>query len=610
VSWTLVIWSMLASACLTLAAIHLLVWLRNRSALPSLFFSVMCVGTASLALCEASLMQARTPQEYALLVRWLHVPLLLVLTSLVGFVYVYLEAGRLWLAWSVIALRVLSLVLNFSMGDSVSFRAISELRQFEFLGEVVSVARGQPNPWMAIGQLSVWLCVVYIADASVTAWRRGDRAKALGVGLSSAFFLGASAVQALLIVWVGIEMPVTNSLFCLGVVAIMAYASSRHLLGAQQLAAELGESEQRMVLAAGAANLGIWSRDLMLDETWASSQWRSLFGFTATEPVSPERLLQKVHPDDRSRLRRTLFEPPEPPGAYQTEFRVLLPDGGVRWIASQGQAEFDAQGRPVRMRGASMDCTERKKNEQETLLLRQEIAHVGRVSVVGQLAAALAHEINQPLGAILRNAEAASLFLRQEPPDLDEVRAILDDIRKDDQRAGAVIDRMRSLLRRQTVDMRPLAVDELCGEVAALLRPEAVARHVTLDLDIGRDLPRVAGDRIHLQQVLINLVSNGMDAIDESQSPDRRSIVVSAKRSGAQSVEIGVSDSGRGLAANDFGRIFEPFYTTKAKGMGMGLSISRSIIEAHGGALSAENHHGGGARFLFTVPAALEGEAR
>jgi two-component system sensor kinase FixL len=600
VSWTLVIWSMLASACLTLAAIHVLVWLRNHPAWPSFFFALLCLGTAGLAFGESWLMQARTPQEYGAVVRWLHLPIFLVLAALVGFVYVHLDAGRLWLAWTVIGLRLVSLLLNFLAGDSVSYAVVAELRHIEFLGDTVSVARGRPNPLMVVGQVAVWLCVVFIADASVTAWRRGDRAKAMMVGLSSAFFLAGSAVQALLIVWFGVQMPLTNSLFCLGLVAVMAYASGQYLLGAQQLAAELSESERRMMLAAGAANLGIWSRDLVRGETWASSQWRGMFGFTPTEPVSPERLLQKVHPDDRSRLQRTLLEPPGP--TYHTEFRVVQPDGSVRWIASQGQAEFDANGRAVRVRGASMDCTERKKSEQETLLLRQEIAHVGRVSVVGQLATALAHEINQPLGAILRNAEAACLFLRKESPDLEEIRAILEDIRKDDQRAGAVIDRMRSLLRRQTVEARPLPVTELFADVATLLRPEAVARQVKLELDLPLEALRVAGDRVHLQQVLLNLVSNGMDAVDEA-GVGQRSVLVSARREGAQAVEIAVSDTGSGIATGALGRIFEPFYTTKDKGMGMGLSISRTIIEAHGGKLWAESH-AGGARFLFTIPAA------
>ncbi|MCG2595462.1 ATP-binding protein [Ramlibacter sp. XY19] len=602
-SWTLVIWSMLASACLTFALIHLLVWLRDRSSLTSLYFALMCVGTAFLALCEVLMMQSRTPQEFARVVRWLHVPLLLILAALVGFVYVYLQSRRLWLAWTVVGLRALSLMLNFLAGDNISFLAVQELRQVEFLGDKVSVGRGAPNPWMAIGQLSVWLCVAFIVDAAHGAWRRGERGKALGVGLASAFFLGASALQALLIVWGGVAIPSTNSVFCLGIIAVMAYASSRHVLDVRQLAAQLSESEQRMMLAAGAARLGTWSRDLVRGDVWASTQWRELFGFTSTEPVTLDRLVQKVHPDDRQRVQQALGAPRPPRRVYTMEFRIVLPDGSVRWIATQGQADFDARGRPLRMRGASMDCTERRKNEEETRLLRQEIAHVGRISVVGQLAAALAHEINQPLGAILRNAEAATLFLRREKPDLAEIGAILEDIRKDDQRAGAVIDRMRSLLRRQTVEMRPMAVAELFADIGTLLRPEAEARHVKLDIALCQDLPQVAGDRVHLQQVLLNLVANAMDAIDEAAAPSR-SVVVSARREGPRAVEIAVSDSGAGIPPARACHLFEPFYTTKAKGMGMGLAISRTIVEAHGGTLRAENAESGGARFLFTVPAA------
>jgi two-component system, LuxR family, sensor kinase FixL len=603
VSWTTVIWSMLAAASLTLAAIHLPVWIRNRTAWPGLFFTLMCVGTAGMVLCEAWMMHMWTPQEYARVLRWRHVPIWLVITSLVGFVYVYLGAGRLWLAWSIVVLRTIALLANFTTGVNVNFLEIVEMRSIQFLGEAVSLPVGVPNPWMAVAQLSTWLCVVFVADATATAWRRGARGKALRFGGTSVLLLIGGATQGVLIVWADVQMPPVSSLFFIGVLATMAYELSRDLLRAEHLAAQLGESERRMVLAAEAANVGIWSRDLARNEIWANNQWRALLGFTPTEPLSPGRLIEKVHPDDRDRMRRILAESAESPGVYHAEFRVLMPDGEVRWIDAQRQIDFNAQGRAIRTRGSSIDCTARKKSEQETLLLRQEIAHVGRVSVLGQLASGLAHEINQPLGAILRNAEAAALFLREEFPDLDEIRAILEDIRKDDQRAGAVIDRMRSLLRRQDVEMRPLGVEELFNDIAALLRPEAAARHVKLDLDVGRDMPQVAGDRIHLQQVLLNLVSNGMDSIDQS-GRSGRSIVLSARRDGGQSVEITVSDSGRGIAATDIGRLFEPFFTTKPKGMGMGLSISRTIIEAHGGKMWAENHDGGGARFVFTVPTA------
>jgi signal transduction histidine kinase len=223
--------------------------------------------------------------------------------------------------------------------------------------------------------------------------------------------------------------------------------------------------------------------------------------------------------------------------------------------------------------------------------------------MMGQLASALAHEINQPLGAILRNTEAAELFMQTEQPDLEEIRAILADIRTDDQRASSVIDRMRTLLKRHDLDARMLDMAELVGNVAGLARPDAATRRVKLDVEVPANLPPVRGDRVHLQQVLLNLILNGMDALNGA-SPKHRRIVVSARVGDAQTVEIAVSDTGHGIAPEKLARVFDPFFTTKPDGMGMGLPISRTIIEAHGGRLWAESNNGDGATFRFKLPAA------
>jgi two-component system, LuxR family, sensor kinase FixL len=224
--------------------------------------------------------------------------------------------------------------------------------------------------------------------------------------------------------------------------------------------------------------------------------------------------LQRLHPDDREALQGVLAKALGGGGRYETEFRLMLPDGGLRWISSHGRVEFDASGQPARIRGASRDVTADRQAELETQLLRQQVAHVGRVSMMGQLATALAHEINQPLGAILRNAEAAELFMQDASPDLDEIRAIVADIRKDDQRAGAVIDRMRGLLKRQPLNTGALNVRELVGDVRALVRADAATRQVKLEVDVPGNLPPVRGDRVHLQQVLLNVILNGMDALN------------------------------------------------------------------------------------------------
>lgn len=237
----------------------------------------------------------------------------------------------------------------------------------------------------------------------------------------------------------------------------------------------------------------------------------------------------------------------------------------------------------------------------ETLRLRGELALAGRVAVMGQLAGSLAHELNQPLGAILRNAEAADLFLDASPPNLEEVRAILSDIRKDDQRAGGVIDGIRALLRRHDVEMTLVSVGAVVEAVAALLGHDAQSRGVTLVTDLARDLPPVRGNQVQLQQVVLNLMLNGMESMAMS-SDGRRVLTVRARLLDDGLVEIAVSDSGPGIPAEDLPRIFESFYTTKPGGMGMGLAICRRIVEAHGGRIQAENHDGGGATLRMTLP--------
>jgi two-component system sensor kinase FixL len=250
----------------------------------------------------------------------------------------------------------------------------------------------------------------------------------------------------------------------------------------------------------------------------------------------------------------------------------------------------------------------RRRLEREAVELRHELAHASRVTMLGQLASSLAHELNQPLGAILRNAEAAELFLKSDQPDLDELRAIVADIRKDDQRAGDVIDRLRARLKRRQLDPRPVLLSELVDEVVALTRVDSATRRVGIEIDVPRDLPLVRCDRIHLQQVLLNLLLNGMDAL-ASVADRERSLTVRARPSGGGFVEVAVSDNGQGIPAEKLGRLFEPFFTTKAQGMGLGLPISRTIVEAHGGRIWAENNTKSGATFHFTLPVAKGGAA-
>jgi len=248
------------------------------------------------------------------------------------------------------------------------------------------------------------------------------------------------------------------------------------------------------------------------------------------------------------------------------------------------------------------DITARKAAELEAQRHRAELAHVARISTLGELAASLAHELNQPLTAILSNAQAAQRLLDAIPPDLEEVREILKDIVHDDNRAGQVIQRLRALIKKQPPEFAALDLAAIMRDVVLLLHSDAILRSSHVALAIGPGLPAVWGDRVELQQVVLNLLLNAFDAMKDRPTEERR-VVVRTEVHGPRLVRVAVRDHGAGLP-DEIERVFQPFYTTKRDGLGMGLSISRSIIEAHGGRLWGENNPDRGATFYFTVPVA------
>ncbi len=299
--------------------------------------------------------------------RWKDIPILLLLMGLAGFSYHYLQAGRRWLAVAAIGLRLVALVINFSVGESLDYLQITALRSVPFMGESAAVAVGVKNPWQAIGQLALFVLMLFFLDASITAWRRGHRAAAIFVGGSLTFYMLASVTRAYWVFWQGADRPNSTSLFSLGLVLVIGCALSADLLHAKQLVLELGEREEEADLAADAASLGIWTRDIVRDRISASKKWRELFGFTPGERISIEQVLVRVHPDDQSAFGDRLTEAAKQRGDCQSEFRLVLPDGNLRWIAALGRVEYDAKGRPLRSRGACIDVTARKHAEQEML---------------------------------------------------------------------------------------------------------------------------------------------------------------------------------------------------------------------------------------------------
>jgi PAS domain S-box-containing protein len=390
---------------------------------------------------------------------------------------------------------------------------------------------------------------------------------------------------------------------CAGALLIVALLTQQQRR--RRTETELHDSEERMTLAATAAKLGIWVWDITHDQIWVTDPCRALYGFAPAVSLDYQAFLNSVHPDDRESTQQAIQHALTARQEYHCEYRVILPDGRIRWIAAQGRGYFDSTGKPLRLMGVSIDVTTHKQAELEIQRQRQELAHVTRVATLGELSAALAHELNQPLTAILSNAQAALRFLAQTPPDLEELRAILQDIVQDDQRAGEVVRRLRVLFKKEETPRRVLDLNAMIREVGQLLRSDLLAKHVSLVLDLAADLPAVIGDPVQLQQVVLNLLLNGAEALCCATTCPRQ-LQVRTGWYDVATLEITVRDTGAGFDPSQLEHCFEPFVTTKPQGLGMGLAISRSIVTAHGGRLWATNNPDGGATLHCTLPISQE----
>jgi two-component system, LuxR family, sensor kinase FixL len=735
--WVTFIWAVVIGACATMALPHLLIGIKRKT-WENLFFAIAALSVAGIACGELAIMHSRTAEEIGRAIQWTHLPVFFLVLAIVGFVRFYFGTGRLWLGIAACVARLVSLFINFAFPPNLSFREITSLRQFSFLGETIAMPEGVVSPWTHLGELSSLLVLAFVVDASLTLWRRGtseDRRRAVVVGGSITLFILVAAGLSALVHAKVIDLPYLVSFPFLGVIAAMGYELSRDVLRAARLARELGEEERRLDLAAQAGGLGMWRWDVANDQVWMNEKGRSLFGFAPQDEPNAERFRSRIHSEDREAVRAVAAKALPVGADYETEYRVVLPDGAIRWLHSRGRVELGADGKPYRVHGVSSDVTERKLSEQALLesemrfrtvadaapvmiwmsgtdklctffnkgwldftgrtmeqelgngwaegvhtddlehcleiygssfdarqpftmeyrlrrndgeyrwvldigtprfsddgkflgyigscidlterkqaeldhqLQNMELARVGRVALMGELAASLAHEVNNPLGAMVTNANAGQRLIARGNVEMEELNDLLADIVADGHRAREVIEGIRNMVRKEKTTRALLRVDEVIRDLLRIVKADALTRKVALTTEIDSKAGSVLANGVQLLQVLLNLTLNAFEAMSVIR-PDARRLVIRTDRNGEGEVLLRVRDSGPGFPGGIVDQLFEPFFSTKVGGTGMGLAIARSIIEAHGGTLSGENCDDGGACFTVRLPEAKEDKSK
>src|SRR5882672_2940086 len=364
----------------------------------------------------------------------------------------------------------------------------------------------------------------------------------------------------------------------------------------------LRERDARINLAAESADLAFWVLYPEQGNALMSDKGRRIYGFDSNLPLTCDLILSRTHPDERAAVKAEYDRGCALQGTFESEHRLLLPYGKTRWVIMRGRCLQDDHGNPLETIGVTLDVSAQKQAALQVQVQREEMAHRNRVALMGEMTASFAHELNQPLTAIANNASAARRFLERGNIDVELLRELLQSMVADSQRAGEVMRGIRSLVRKEPSAHTLLNLNAIITDTVRLVSSDVLNRESVVTTELDPHLPQVQGTLVQIQQVLLNLIINALDAV-EQLPPSERRVIISTRSDKGDVAEVSVRDFGTGLPKDRPDKVFEHFFSTKQKGMGMGLPIVRSIIESHGGTIVAENAPDRGARMLVRLPA-------
>ena len=593
---------MCAAASFMLGLLHLLLWLTERRVSAYVLSMLMAFSAGAGAMVELAMMHAQSIDAYRLLLQWENLFVFLLLVSMVWFVRLRLSTARRWLALLITALWSVAIVVNWLSPYSLVYSKITALEQLPtFWGEAFTLAAGEPNPWANLANLSSLLIVIYVIDAAVRSWRGGDRRRAVLVGGSVATFILLGGIHSPLVDVGLIATPYMVSFAFLAIVLALSYELVSEAVLAYRYAKEIRASEARWRSLLTEVQLAVIGIDSAGRVNYANPFLERLIGYRSQDLIG-KPMTALVQASDQAELTERLAAAAQTGPRPHSRWGLVCTSGAQRSLVWSTVRLNDRDGRYAGLLSIGEDITERLTAERSLAHTRRELEHLGRANVLGELVSALAHEINQPLAAILSNAQAARRFLASGQLGTDELREILDDIVRDDKRAAAVIHGLRRMLEKAEVEREPFRIQETTREVLGLISGELGAKGISLREELDPDLPLVHACKVEIQQVIMNLLVNAAHALSDAPL-ERRRIVIRTERHGKEAVEVAIDDDGPGIDPDGLSKIFEPFFTTRSGGLGMGLAICLRIVEAHGGRIRGENT-GNGARFSFTLPMA------
>jgi len=374
----------------------------------------------------------------------------------------------------------------------------------------------------------------------------------------------------------------------------------------QRVQGTLRERDARINFAAESADLAFWVIYPEQNTAWMSDKGRKIYGFDSNLPLTRDLICSRVHPDERAAVHAAFDRACASLGIFESEHRLVLPYGKTRWVIVRGRCLEDEQGHLLELIGVTIDVSAQKQSNLQLQIQREEMSHLNRIALMGEMTASVAHELNQPLTAIANNASAARRFLERGNVDPALLQQLLQDMVADSQRAGEVIRGIRALVRKDKDVVRSvLNLNAVIADTLRLVSSDVLSRESVVTTEMDHNLPQVEAVPVQMQQVLLNLIINALDAV-EALPPAERRIIINTRSLNGESAEVSVRDFGAGLPKDRPEKVFDHFFSTKQTGMGMGLTIVRSIVETHGGKISAENAPDGGARFFFRLPASRQ----